>query len=82
MKGYNSIVGVKDPRAGGSYVLIAQYRHADKPDETFYLAREQVRQHSRPKSGWGNLRLPKDDRKRYAPQSLTALATALTMGAV
>ena len=82
VKGHNQIVGVHPPCEQGNYLLIVQYRHDDKPDETFYLTREQVREHLLDGSEWGDLRLLKADRERLSRQTLRALAEALQNGAL
>lgn len=75
VRGYNRIIGVKDPVAKGArYVLIIHYRHDGKEDEFFYLTREQIGHHIIKDSKWGDLVFNKDQRERYKSQNLIRLA--------
>ena len=54
VKGYNRIIGVKKPGdRSNRYILIIHYRHGDKPDEFFYLTKEQIVLHHLADSGLG-----------------------------
>ena len=74
VKGHNLIIGVKAPKHRGSrFILIVHYRHDDKADEFFYLDRKQVERHHKKESEWKDLVLHKEDRERYAAQTLADL---------
>ena len=78
VKGYNRIVGVKDMSTICSrYILIIHYRHDDKPDEFFYLTKDQIKKHHIEDSEWGDLVFNKPERERYCDQDLSHLATIL-----
>jgi hypothetical protein len=74
VKGYNRIIGIRNLEGKGSrYILIIHYRHDDKPDEFFYLTKEQVALHHIAGS-WGDLVFNKPERDLYARQTLAQLA--------
>jgi hypothetical protein len=76
--GYNRIIGVKSPKTRqGNYVLVIHYRHADKPDEFFYLTADQVEHHLLEDSSFGDLVFNRAERAAYAQQTLSDLARAL-----
>lgn len=81
IKGYNSIVGVKNAEdLRGNYILIVHYRHDSKPDEFFYLTHKQIAHHHLKGSGWGDLVFNKPERERYAEQNLADLAKRILNG--
>ena len=75
VEGYNRIIGIKK---GGlknrRSILVVHYRHLDRPDEFFYLTREQVAKHHLADSDWGDLVFNKDERRLYSRQTLEYLA--------
>ena len=81
VKGYNRIVGLRDvERQRGNYILIIHYRHDERPDEFFYLTREQIALHQLKDSEWGDLVFNRPERKRYSGQTLADLAKCVLDG--
>jgi hypothetical protein len=79
--GFNRILGVKDPaHQPGRYVLILHYRLKNKPDQFYYLTRDQIERHIFPEGGWGDLIFNKPQRERYAHQTLEDLARRIITG--
>jgi len=81
IRGYNRIIGVKDPADKGSrYVLIIHYRHDKKEDEFFYLTRRQIDLHIIKNSTWGDLVFNRKERELYKKQNLPHLAEQILAG--
>lgn len=81
VRGYNRIVGVKDMSTMcNRYILIIHYRHDNKPDEFFYLTKDQIKEHHKGDSDWGDLVFNKPEREKYCKQNLSYLATMLLNG--
>ncbi|MBM3500038.1 MAG: hypothetical protein FJX74_15365 [Armatimonadetes bacterium] len=81
VRGYNRIVGLSDLTSASEHsVLVLHYRHDRRPDEFFWLRRDEARALRIPES-WGDLRFNKDEREKYADRTLEALAEALRAGA-
>lgn len=75
VKGYNRIIGLGDINAKeDNYILVIHYRHDNKPDEFFYLLRNQILEHWLADSGWGDLVFNKAQRQQYESQDLYTLA--------
>lgn len=78
VKGYNRIVGLSNVQhKGENYILIVHYRHDNKPDEFFYLTKDQIMRHWLSDSGWGDLVFNKHESEQYASQDLKGLARYL-----
>ena len=78
VKGYNRIVGLSNiHQKGNNYILIVHYRHETKPDEFYYLIKEQIMKHWLSDSGWGDLVFNNPERQLYASQDLKGLAKYL-----
>ena len=79
VRNYNRIIGVKSQRNHkGSCFMVIHYRHDKKPDEFFYLTKEQVTQHHKGDSEWGDLIFNKAERAKYSHQTLSELARILS----
>jgi hypothetical protein len=78
VKGYNSILGVKDTKSfSDNYLIVIHYRHNTKDDEIIYLTKYQIQLHHKPESSWGDLVINKPERKKYKNQTIEALARAI-----
>jgi hypothetical protein len=74
VKGYNRIIGIRNLESKGNrYILVIHYRHNTRPDEFFYLTKEQVALYHIAGS-WGDLVFNKPERDLYAHQTLAQLA--------
>jgi len=78
--GYNRLLGVHPPPQGreSNCILVIHYRHANRPDEFFYLRGDQIAQHVIAGSSWGDLVFNKREREKYGGQSLDHLARFLS----
>ncbi len=78
VSGYNRLIGLKDIAAKDErYILVVYYRHVSKPDQCFYLTREQILLHHLPDSDWGDLVFNKPERELYRCQTLPELAARI-----
>lgn len=81
VKGYGRIIGLKCvERKPSRYVLVIHYRHDNRPDEFFYLTKEQIMRHHLSNSAWGDLVFNKQEREQYAGQTLANLAERILGG--
>jgi hypothetical protein len=80
VKGYNRIVGLKALRdQSKSYYIIVHYRHDDRPDEFFWVTRDEALSLVIPDT-WGDLRFNKPERTRFSERSIATLAETLLSG--
>lgn len=80
--GYNRIVGVRPPAPDrlANYLLVIDYRHANRPDEFFFLRGDQITKHTPPNASWGDLIFNKPEREAYAQQDMDELARFFNEG--
>lgn len=81
VKGYNRIIGLKNiEEKNPDYILIIHYRHDNKPDEFFYLTKDQIIKHYLKDSDWGDLIFNKPEREKYKDQIIANLADKIIHG--
>jgi hypothetical protein len=72
------VIGVRLPeQRKDEFILVIHYRRDDRSDDLLYLTGDQAEQHRDVESGWGDLLIDRATCKRYAHQTLGALAEFL-----